>query len=162
MQRLNKLSVTVINFTDCKVSLKFKVFSNIWILAVTDCNQMDSIWQDVPVYLYCCFFPLKYKQIQSINIRHIKLSQLLHMSFQQILYVCDDAPTSLKHGARCHDSSPAWLSLCAVSALTPQLLLSRLKQSRALFWKQRRSLSVPTPVKFTAVHPECLLVVQQV
>lgn len=108
------------------------------------------------------FFPLKYKQIQSINIRHIKLSQLLHMSFQQILYVCDDAPTSLKHGARCHDSSPAWLSLCAVSALTPQLLLSRLKQSRALFWKQRRSLSVPTPVKFTAVHPECLLVVQQV
>lgn len=126
---------------------------------VTDCNQMDAIWQDVPIDSYCCF-----SYIQTDTVNKQKTHQNCHsrsrwlLCFQQILYICDDAPTSVKQRARCHDSSTMWLSLCVDLALTPQFLLSRLKHTvqhyRALFLKQNRSLSILTPVKFTAAYPE--------
>lgn len=38
------------------------------------------------------------------------------LSFQQISYVCDDTPTSVEQGARCHHSSTIQLLLCVALA----------------------------------------------
>lgn len=88
------------------------------------------------------------------------LSGWLDGCFQQILCVCDDTPTSVEQGARCHNSSTMQLLLCAVLASDTSVPVVTLKApivtlpsiSFFFFFKKKRSLSILTPVTFTAVY----------